>query len=251
MNRLFLAAGIPVAIGLVLFAVNNATGFDFQLPQQEASTPIVSTLDPNVTYENIISGVNYESTGKQYPPASAAKSCLFYFSHVRNETAWGYGVYTADWLQAHGNETDDYLIFQNDFPSLPHNLTSGWKSAQAQSKAADCFLAAYDYTNDPKYLTLAEKSLMFLQVPVEQGGVMTVRGGGWWYDSYGADAKQDQIATLASLSNYLQYDPDDRIINKMLVNGQMTLNSMPLEFQECDFSQPIEPTLQEWCLNQS
>ena len=201
----------------------------------------VLNLDPQVTYDNIIPPIDYDTrgydgVGKQYPPANVANKCLFYFSHVRNATAWEYGVYTAEWLQAHSATSTDFITFENDFVWPPYNLTAGWKSSVAQASASDCFLKAYSYTNETSFLILAKKSLMFLQVPVDQGGVMIDEGDGkWWYEGYASqDVKPPQVlishqSTLLSLANYLAIEKDPTV-QKLFDNGLNALKADALVY---------------------
>jgi hypothetical protein len=238
---------VPVVIAFVLLALSNF-GFtksdsdqQLQVSQKPTFTKTLN-LDPKVTYENIIPAVDYdvkgyEGVGKQNSVANVANKCLFYFSHVRNATAWEYGVYTAEWLANHGTETGDYIAFQNNFTWPPYNITAGWKSAVAQSSASDCFLKTYSYTNDGLFLNLAKKSLMFLQVPIEQGGVLIdERDGKWWYEGYAStNVKAPQVlishqSTLLSLANYLAID-NDTTVQKLFNNGLKALEADALLYK--------------------
>jgi hypothetical protein len=205
-------------------------------------------LDPNVTYDHIIPPVNFtarghEEAGLQHPPIAAAYKCLFYFSHVRNETASSYGLYVADWLAQRGNETAIYIIFTHDFPWHPYNLTAGWKSALAQAHVAECFLKAYEHTQDDRYLTLAMKALLFLRVPVLQGGVMIDESNNnnngserrWWYEEYPLEGGGSYVLNghqfvLIALSKYLDIAPNNQHILDLFDNGLSALKATALQY---------------------
>lgn len=252
MNKMFLIVGVPIAIGLVLLVTTNSAGMMKQFSNitsdnnkpittqkpQESENPQPSTevlaLDPKITYDNIIPPIDYDAQdhkgiGLQYPPAYVANKCLFYFSHVRNATAWEYGVYVAKWLALHGSESEQHIVFAYDFPLTLYNLTAGWKSAPAQSAASECFLKAYAYTGDNTYLTLAKKSLMFLTVPTEDGGVTIKESNDrWWYEEFpskgGSYVLNGHQSVLLALSKYLDID-NDPVIRQLFDNGLRALKA--------------------------
>lgn len=249
-NKLFLVAGVPIAIGLVLFAFSNQSivsyfnsnpqkddGNNVATSQQVAnSKPFTSKLflDATITNDTIIPPVDYGAkghdvgdSGKHYPPANVANKCMYYFSALRNSTATEYGVYVATWLSLHGDEHQTYIAYPYDFNWPTYNLTSGWHSALAQSTISDCYIKAYQATSDPLFLDLAKKSLMFIGLPVEQGGVMIDEGNSkWWYEEYAGQNLNDTRSyvlnghqfVLLSMNNYLKID-NDPAIRQMFNNG--------------------------------
>lgn len=209
----------------------------------QAWHPSSSSLDPRITYYNILPPVDYiarghEEVGLQHPPIAAALKCLFYFSHVGNDTATSYGIYVADWLAQRGNETDLYIIFTHDFPWLPYNLTIGWKSALAQAHTAECFLEAYKHTQDDRYLALAQKALLFLRVPVSQGGVMINESINdskrWWYEEYptegGSYVLNGHQFVLIALSKYLEIAPNNHHVRELFDSGVNALKAAALQY---------------------
>jgi hypothetical protein len=167
---------------------------------------------------------------------TVANKCLFYFSHVRNETAFLYGLYVAEWLalRSHQSANGFSIYFTQDYPLSHNNLTAGWKSALAQALAAECFLEAYSYTGNSKFVDLARNSLTFLRVPISDGGVMINEGNDkWWYEEYPRPAgnKQPQVLNghqfvLLSLDKYLhEIDNNDTTIRQLFDNGLNALKS--------------------------
>ena len=253
-SKLVWITGIPIAIGLVLFAFSNQAIVSYfssnsqeeddnnsdeasATPQQTTSTKPIARrlfLDPKVTDDTIIPPVDYGArghdvgdSGKHYPPANVANKCLFYFSALRNSTATEYGIYTAEWLSLHGDEHPTYISYPYDFNWPTYNLTAGWHSALAQSTISDCYIKAYQATSDPLFLDLARKSLMFIGVPVEQGGVLIDEGNNkWWYEEYAGQNLNDTRSyvlnghqfVLLSMNNYLKID-NDPAIRQMFNNG--------------------------------
>lgn len=233
-----------MAVSLVLLVAFNPSFFGIKTSNEQTAKPIPTeqapsipnnlNLDPHITYDDIIPPVDYGARGhdvgdegKHYPAANVANKCLFYFSALRNTTATEYGIYTANWLALHGNKTDVYIAYPYDFNWPTYNLTSGWHSALAQSTVSDCFIKAYQTTKDPAYLTMAKKSLMFISVPVEQGGVRIDEGNGkWWYEEYAGQNLGDVRSyvlnghqfVLLSMHNYLKLDYDPSI-KQMFDNG--------------------------------
>jgi hypothetical protein len=232
---------IITIIFFVLLCPCSSSILPFQKRQAEASSSLpvesVVRLDPKVTYDNILPPSNIsaiapnEEAGLQHPPVAAANKCLFYFSHVRNETASSYGVYVAEWLALRGHEFRDFVYFTNDYPWRQYNLTAGWKSGLSQGLVAECFLKAYSYTGNSTFVDLAKKSLLFLQVPIADGGVMIDEGNNrWWYEEYPRPAEnvQPQILNghqfvLLSLNEYLQQIDNNNdtsiIIRRLFDNG--------------------------------
>ena len=250
-KKLLVVTGVPVAIGLVLFTFfSNSPILNFlnddddnsddasaaPTPQQTATTAKPFTrrlsLDPKVTNDTIIPPVDYDARGydglgKHYAPANVANKCLYYFSALRNSTATEYGIYTAEWLSLHGDEHQTYIAYPYDFNWPTYNLTAGWHSALAQSTISDCYIKAYQATSDPLFLDLARKSLMFIGVPVEQGGVLIDEGNNkWWYEEYAGQNLNDTRSyvlnghqfVLLSMNNYLKID-NDPAIRQMFNNG--------------------------------
>jgi hypothetical protein len=246
-HRILLVSPVLIPMALVILFASSSPAF-----LSAASSPVVSNngvaapvvkLDPNVTYDYIIPPVNFtarghEEVGLQHPPVAAAIKCLFYFSQAKNETASSYGVYVADWLAQRGNDTDLYMIFTHDFPWSPYNLTIGWKSSLAQAHAAECFLKAYEYTEDDRYLTLAKKALLFLRVPVSQGGVMIDESSNdskrWWYEEYpsegGSYVLNGHQFVLIALSKYLDVAPNNNHIHELFDNGLRALKATVLQY---------------------
>jgi hypothetical protein len=225
-------------------AITDNTNGDDDFEDDDAVS--VLKLDPKITYDDIIPPTNYTSKysdiqGLHYPPVAAANNCLFYFNHPSNKTAMSYGVYVAEWLalRAHhyNNQSsagEDSIYFTHDFPWSHYNLTAGWKSALAQGLAAECFMEAYSYTGNSTFADLARKSLMFLTVPVSEGGVMIDEGNGrWWYEEYARPAqnKHPQVLNghqfvLLSLNRYLQQiNNNDTDIRQIFDNGLNALKS--------------------------
>jgi hypothetical protein len=242
---LFSAVLIPAALTM-LFASNPAFLSTVSSPPPVITNKVVVAapvvkLDPNETYNNIIPPVNYTARGHkelglQYLPVHAAYQCQFYFNHARNnETARSYGLYIADWFAEHGNETDDYIIFTHEFPWRQYNLTVGWKSALTQAHVAECFMKAYERTQDDNYLTLAKKSFMFLKVPVSEGGVLIDEGNSrWWYEEYplegGSYVLNGHQFVLIALSKYLDIAPNNQHIRELFDNGLSALKATALQY---------------------
>jgi hypothetical protein len=199
----------------------------------------IAQLDPNKTYDNIIPPIDYDAkgiqgVGKVYTPVSTAMKCQFYLSHVRNETAKAYGLYVADWLALHGNQSGDYLYYPHDFPWPQYNLTKGWKSGLAQALVAECFMDAYEHTDNTNYLQLANKSLSFLRVPVSQRGVMVdEKNNRWWYEEYpsegGSYVLNGHQFVLLTLNRYLVLS-HDAAIKQLFDNGLKALKSDALQY---------------------
>jgi hypothetical protein len=243
------ASSITTLLIFLLLASSCTFSYSSSLPPPDTTNntatvfpPVVKLLDPKVTYDNIIPPINYtikgykEITGLQYPPVAVANKCLFYFSHVRNETAFLYGLYVAEWLALRSHQSADgfSIYFTHDYPLSHYNLTAGWKSALAQALAAECFLEAYSYTGNSTFVDLAKKSLMFLRVPVSGGGVMIDEGNErWWYEEYPRPSgnKQPQVLNghqfvLLSLNEYLhEIDNNDMTIRQLFDNGLNALKS--------------------------
>jgi hypothetical protein len=230
MHRVLLVAGVPLAFGIVLGLVAHPAYFS--TAQVESVLKSFRVLDPKVTYDDIIPATNYTSkkyqdVGLQYPPDAVANKCLFYFSHVRNQTAWNYGVYVANWLEMRGEQSEQYIAFPYDFALPSYNLPKGWKSAIGQAQVSTCFMEAYERTNDHQYLKLAKESLLFLAVPVSEGGVMIDEGNSrWWYEEYPSEGGSYILVshqlTLVTLSKYLEIDEDPEI-RKLFANGLRAL----------------------------
>jgi hypothetical protein len=106
-------------------------------------------------------------------------------------------------------------------------------------------LEAYTKTGNNTFQDLASKSLLFLRVPIEQGGVMIEESENrWWYEEYPRPAgnKQPQVLNghqfvLFSLNKYLQqvndntYDDSSTtitIIRQLFDNGLNALKSNAL-----------------------
>ncbi len=200
----------------------------------KADHPSEGELDPNVTYRDIIPPVNYGTRngvyiGEQYPPVAVANKCLFYFSYVQNATAWKYGEYVAKWLALRAHQEGDTIYFTYDFAWKAYNLDAGWKSGMAQGLAAECFIKAYKYNGDSTFLDLAKRSLMYLEVPMEEGGVMVEEcHGRWWYELYaGIEGSQPRVLNghqfvLLSIDKYLKVD-NDRGVRKLFDKGLAAL----------------------------
>jgi hypothetical protein len=196
-------------------------------------------LDPNKTYDNIIPPFNYTAkgfpeVGVQYPPVSTALKCMLYFNQPRNETARTYGQYVADWFALRGNRTNDYIVFAHDFPWPQYNLTKGWKSGLAQAHVAECFMEAYQHTEDRKYLDLAKKALMFLNVSTSEGGVKINEGvNRSWYEEYptegGSYVLNGHQFVLIALSKYLDIE-DDPDIFLLFRDGLNALKANALQY---------------------
>lgn len=228
-----------------LFALNPSlwgTASSSSLTTKSVIATPGAKLDPELTYDNIIPPVNYtarghEELGLQYLPVRAAYECIAYFDHARNnQTARSYGLYIADWFAERGNETDEYIVFAHDFPWSQYNLTIGWKSALTQAHVAECFMKAYERTQDNKYLTLANKSFMFLNVPVAEGGVLIDEGNSrWWYEEYPTEESSYVLNghqfVLIALSKYLDIE-DDPAIRKLFVNGLSALKAAALQYDK-------------------
>lgn len=234
---------------VILFVTNPALSSTVSSPtisnKDAAAVPLVK-LDPNVTYDDIIPQVNYTARGHvelglQYLPVAVAYECMSYFEHARNnETARSYGLYIANWLAEQGNETDQYVILTHDFPWNQFNLTVGWKSALTQAHAAECFMKAYERTQDERYLTLAKKALLFLRVPVSHEGVMideSIAKGNekrWWYEEYpsegGSYVLNGHQFVLIALSKYLEIAPNNYQIRELFDNGLNALKATALQY---------------------
>lgn len=211
MKRIFLVAGIPIIAGVALMlALNPFQSATPQLPQIIPQEKKV--LDPSMTYDYIVKPVNYTAVGKdvgiQYPPAAMANKCLFYFSHLRNQTAWDYGVYMADWMALRNPD----MQHRYDFDWKPYNLTKGWTSALGQAHTAECFIRAYDHTNNTKYLEYAKAS--FIQMPRD----------GDWYEEYpgGSHVLNGHQFVLLALS---KYPLEDAEIKGLLDRGLAALKA--------------------------
>jgi hypothetical protein len=230
MRRVLLVAGLPLALGIAVGFIANPAYFS--TAQVDSVLKSFRVLDPEVTYDDIIPATNYTArkyfdVGLQRPPVAVANKCLFYFSHVRNQTAWNYGIYVADWLEKRGERSEDYIAFPYTFAWSPYNLSAGWKSALAQAHVSECFVEAYERTKDDRYLTLAKQSLLFLRVPVSEGGVLIDEGNNrWWYEEYpsegGSYVLNGNQFTLLALSKYLEID-DDPEIRELFENGLRAL----------------------------
>jgi D-glucuronyl C5-epimerase-like protein len=234
--RILLLSAVPIAVGFAILFVSNSAFL---------STMPVVKLDPSVTYDYIIPPVNYtaigiEEAGLQHTPSTASDKCLFYFSHWRNETAGSYGVYVAQWLALRGHQFGaDYVYFTYDFPWPTYNLKAGWKSGLAQGLAAECFLEAYSYTGNSTFLDFAKRSLMFLSIPIEQGGVMIDESNNngskrWWYEEYPSEGGSFSLSghqfVLIALSKYLEIDPDNQYIRELRDNGLRALKASALQY---------------------
>jgi len=223
---------IPIAIVLVIISI-------WSYSQDNISYFKNPKLDPNVTYESIIPVVDYESRGyegigKLTTPQTAALACLAWFdvkpfSLIKTQYDPENGVYIADWLEKQGEYSSDYIIFRHNFHWPSYELPPGWVSGLTQGTVAECFLVAYDYTSDQKYLDLAKKSLYALAVPIDEGGILIDEGNNkWWYEAYASpDSKRSFVLnghmfSLISLHKYLEYDNDEKI-QQLFDNGLIAL----------------------------
>lgn len=218
MNKAIFAAGAIAILFAAAIPVN-------------ADHPTNTDLDPYVTYNDIIPQTDYTSKGlgKQYPPVGVANKCLFYFSYVRNATAWEYGEYVAKWLALRAKPSGDSVYFTYDFAWPTYGMDAGWKSGLAQGKVAECFIKAYSYTGNSTFLDLAKRSLLYLQVPLEQGGVMIEEcHDRWWFEEYASTTgKRSYVLNghqfaLLSLNKYLIIDNDPEI-RQIFDNGANAL----------------------------
>lgn len=201
-------------------------------PLALAPTPPTTTaLDPTQTYTDIIPPVNYGTLndvyiGEQFPPVAIANQCLFYFSYVNNATAWEYGVYVAKWLALRARDAGSKgIYFTYEFPWPIYQLPSGWVSGLAQGKVAECFLQAEAYTGDSKFRELAKRSLQFLAVSIDQGGVAIADCDALaiadcdalWYAEYASTEGMRSYVlnghqfTLLGIHEYLKEDNDPQI----------------------------------------
>lgn len=224
-----------------------ATHNDNNIDHNNDAALSANKLDPSVTHNNIIPPIDTNAVGYRhieglhYPPVAVANKCLFYFSHVNNETAISYGVYVAEWLALrshhhyYNNQSGEpgvkSIYFTNDYPWPQYGLEAGWKTGLAQGLAAECFLEAYSYTGNSTFADLAQKSLLFLQVPITEGGVMIDEGSNrWWYEEYPRPSGNVQPKilnghqfVLLSLNEYLQQIDNNNdtsiIIQRLFDNG--------------------------------
>jgi len=243
---------IANVIAFVIISIVAVVAFSFDMPSYftteqhaqkiisekkfvlEASPDIRESkiLNTSITFEEILPAFDYGERfgglGKQYPIDYVSSNCLTYFSIIGNSMENDKGMYIANWLNENGQNIDDYIIFSNAY-SFYYDTQPGWKSGSAQGIAAECFMSAYDYSDDSKYLDLAKRALYALRVPINKGGILINEGDNkWWYEEY-ADLESQRsfvlnghMVALFSLHKYLQYH-EDVGIQELFDNGLKAL----------------------------
>ncbi len=228
--------------GILFYQLYELTNDEelLEVHQLFTNSSLVEGLDPTKTYDDLIPSTDYGEKfggiGKQYPFVEVGRKCLAFFpiyKIVEGDT----GMYVANWLLEAAEHEDEYIIFSHPY-KFYHNTQPGWKSGMAQGRIAECFLGAYAYSADQKYLDFAKKSLYALAVPIDEGGILIDEGDNkWWYETYADQESQrsyvlnGHMLTLLSLNQYLQYDKDE-FVQEMFANGLNALNEDALLYDK-------------------
>jgi hypothetical protein len=93
----------------------------------------------------------------------------------------------ADWFVENARSDKKLGIVwdsQYDWHEGRHVISGPWRSALGHGVALSVLTRAYLLTGKKKYLDLARKSIAVFSIPVEQGGVRSVRAGSTYYEEF-------------------------------------------------------------------
>jgi hypothetical protein len=191
---ILLVCSIILAIPIVIITMDwsktaswNLYGIATRLVH--AHSPAIVSLD-----NNGVPVVDYgyqagKNIGKQRNPLTIAHKALAYFeefSKRRRVSDKEFFFNCIHWLEESEIDNDSYSLWAYEFDATAYNASPPFFSALAQTAIMVAFERAFEITLDEHYRQIADKAMLALKVPIEQGGVLVTdpRDGGKWYEEY-------------------------------------------------------------------
>lgn len=130
------------------------------------------------------------------------------YLETKREYYFNIALDCAKWLSDNQEEAGGWDTFGYIYPDHPY-------SAMAQSEAACLFMRLYTVTNDDEYLIRAKKALLFMLIPIEQGGCTKYDGDDVYLCEYTDPSRSvvlnGWIFSIWGLYDYLKIAKDDQI----------------------------------------
>lgn len=174
--------------------------------------------------------------GKQYNTVTVAEEALKH-SHEENLTQQGIFFSCIGWLKNNYSIfNDSSIIYLNNYDWPVYQMTSPWRSAMNQGRAAQAFTKAFEKTRDSVYLDYARRSLNTLFTEVKNGGVTYKDSTGYWFEEYADDSAPQSrvlngmIVTLQGIYDYYRVSGD----KKALFLFDQGVNSLKKSLPEYD-----------------
>lgn len=128
-------------------------------------------------------GVPYlliENVGKQNHPAWTGLYALEYLDSGEMEKFWA----CVEWLEDNLKKSGDHYVWLYNFDSTYNDIEikAPWFSGFGQALGIEAFVAAYQESNDKKYLNLANKAAEMLFVSINEGGLMYRNENDVWFE---------------------------------------------------------------------
>ncbi|TQK63055.1 F5/8 type C domain-containing protein [Brevibacillus sp. AG162] len=134
--------------------------------------------------QNGVPYLEIDGVGKKINPAGVGVYALEYLNKGDMKKYWA----CINWLEENLVEYNNNYIWYYDFDNTYNDLQikSPWYSAFGQALGIEAFVSAYNETNDPKYLNLAEKAAQILFIPLNNKGLLFEKDQDIWFEEVAA-----------------------------------------------------------------
>ncbi|NOZ76822.1 MAG: hypothetical protein GXO65_03925, partial [Euryarchaeota archaeon] len=166
----------------------------------EAEVPLI--------YYGTVDGVELGYQPAPHGIAQAAREAFYAYEKTGREENLSRGLFLVDYLLNTSVDRGEFLVWEYPFPWPGYGLEEGWRGSLCQAGILKALMLAYMHTGDERYRRAAEKTLHAFSVPVEEGGLLEMREGHYWYPEYASDPPyvlNGFVTTLIWLKEYADY----------------------------------------------
>jgi hypothetical protein len=178
-------------------------------PEGKAEKYSLVEADIPQIYYGTVDGVYLGYQPAPHGIAQAAREAFYAYEKTGRRENLSRGLFLVDYLLDTATDRGDYMIWEYPFSWPGYDLEEGWRGSLCQAGILKALMLAYKHTGEERYRRAAEKTLHAFSVPVEEGGLLKMREGHYWYPEY---VKEDPpyvlngfVTTLIWLKEYEDY----------------------------------------------
>ncbi len=141
-----------------------------------------------LVYYGTVDGVHLGYREAPHATAQVAREAFYAYEKTGSKENLSRALFLVDHLLNNTVDRGDYMVWEYAFPWPGYSLEKGWRGSLCQAGILKALMLAYKYTGEERYRLASQKALNAFSVPLDEGGLLKLREGYYWYPEYVTEA---------------------------------------------------------------